>query len=269
MANNDPQIILFEAYLKQRLSPEQSADFEARLEKDDDFNAQFIRYKQLAHLVEAVVEDEAFAEREKNLDRLSQEIDAALEASVPPKEAKIKSLKWQVIVPVAAAIALLVFVLWPRENKSNCDPQSLYTEYAKERSDFHFRTMMSAGNNTDHQPRLAAAEAYNVQEYERSLEILADYLGDTLDYEAYLLQAMCYLQLQQYQDCLASIDNISRDSEDYEEAIWVKTLASLQQADYPQLRRTLDQLVEEQNPHQAEAEIIKEKLDCLNSTSVP
>ena len=270
MANNDPHIILFEAYLNQRLSIEQSADFETRLQEDADFKAQFIRYKQLAHLVEAVVEDDAFAEREKKLHALSGEIDAALDESVPPKEAKIKSLRWQVLVPIVAAVLLLLFIVfWPRENKTNCDPHSLYTTYAQEWSSFHFRTMLSAGNNTSHQPRLAAAEAYTMQEYERSLEILDAYLADTLDSEASLLQALCFLQLRQYEDCLASIATISPDSENYEEAVWIKTLASLQQEDYLQLRRTLEQLVLEQNPHQAEAEIIKEKLNCLSPTPEP
>lgn len=269
MANNDPHIILFEAYLNQRLSVEQGSDFETRLEEDADFHAQFIRYKQLAHLVGAVVEDDAFAEREKKLDRLSEEIDATLVESVPPKAAKIKSLRWQVLVPIAAAAVLLLFLaFWPREDKTNCDPQSLYTAYVEDFSSFDFRDMLSA-DNIGNQPELAASEAYKMQEYERALGILDSYWADTMDSQAFLLQALCFLRLQQYQDCLASIANIPHGSDDHEEAVWIKTLASLQQEDYPMLRRTLKQLVLEQNPHQAEAQTIKEKLDCLSPTPEP
>ena len=263
MPDTNAHIEQFEAYLNGRMEAQQRLAFEERLQAEADFKQSFEQYQRFSYLVDAPLTDQDISVREERLNNIQSEIEAALQ----PEES-FSSINWKILLPSLAAIVILLIVFWkPWEANEKCEPQRFYTDYASEIADFHFRASMSAGQSDINQPKLAAAEAYTAQDYPKALGLISTI--DSLDSEIYLLQAQCYLQLDQFADCLQSLEQIAIDSEFYEKAVWIKALAALHQEDMPLLRRTLDQIVEEQNPNQSKAQKLEAELDCLPASANP
>lgn len=248
----DAHTDLIDRYLQGRLSAPEQAAFEARCRQEPAF-AEAVRTHALA---EYAVRTAATKARYARLQ--------AAWSDLPPQAGRRRHLRPVAWLSMAAAVILLLLLLWPRPTP---DLPALYAQYPIEAP---FAALRGSAGDT---AWAAAATAYTAGEYAAAIGVLETILADTARHDrakAQFYLGLSYLQLPpatgatetaRLAAARAALTSVAPESSYREAALWYLALSYLRAGDAPGARTALARIVA--YPHhyrQAEAQALLAQL---------
>lgn len=216
-----------EAYLNNTLSETERKEFEKRLAADTDFRDEVKPL--LAN--ELALQQAADQEKRKRFDEWYAE--AKEEGITPPTQVRPIRPLW-IAVGIAAAIAVLLLVFWPRPKAINA--QELYA------ANFQPYYPPEVRGGTDLDSLTKAAHVFILQEdYDQAIPLMEEIISDdesALKERLYLASA--YLETDQAQKALDLLKPIS--FEESAEAAWYQAMAHLALGNWEEAKPLLERL---------------------------
>jgi len=243
---NDQDYITFEGYISKTLSEEDIADFEMRIERDQDFKQAFKTYKELHSFLEYKFENEENSKSFKdNLDTISKSYFKTESTS----KKVLRFAPWNYAV-AASVIVLLGFFLFNNfsdpsySNFSNHDQISLI-ERGVQAKDVE-----------------AAETAFNTKDYSKANLAFKGLLElDSTNTEYQFYRAISNIELDNFEEAEVLLGNLKDGDSGYKyKAIWYLALSKLKQKDYPACVGLLKTIPKEAEDYKSALKLLK-KLD--------
>lgn len=247
---DEKNYILFEAYLSQELSKDETLDFEERLSTDPEFKQTFNTYKELSSFLEHKIGNEEKSNAfQKNLKKVSEAHFASTEkTSNPKKTIKVYPLmKYLVAASVAVLFGVFTF---------NQFSMPTYEDYATyDNVSFTVR----GENNT----LLKTAEnAFNAKDFPAAEKAFKQLIAaDENNTELKLYRAITNIELNNFELADAILNNLKEGHSVYKnKALWYLALSKLKQEDYNNALEVLKSIPEHAEDYNQAQKLIK-KID--------
>lgn len=246
-------------YARRQMSEAERAAFENRLETDAAFAEECSNWAAIYQGIQA----EGDTQLERQLGELGNKLMQGGEPQLtapPVNTARIARFQLPRWAYAAAAIVLLLLIAWPvYQSLQPSVPAFASNEAVFEK---HFRP--PAAPQVRDADVAGWQEAYGRQDYPRAIAELETLLADpayTSRSEAQLFLGISYLAAGEGQKALASLNKVSPDGYDREDAQWYTALAYIIIDDVVHAKQTLSEIAETQeNPYQQEAKEMLEQL---------
>ncbi|MEM7371839.1 MAG: hypothetical protein AAF587_24705 [Bacteroidota bacterium] len=222
------------AYLDGQMSPEERVSFEQTMTTDPEL-------KEAVEQLKGIREQLSLYQGELALRNKIEDIYSQLGEETEPENqsATVRPISlWTYILPIAAAIALLLWIFWPSQALQPPTPEQLFTQTyippaAPER--------MSIGQEDALQILANGHEAYRQKDFESAAALYQEIIQDSLyGSEAAFFQAQSFLALQRYPEAKSALELVN---DRVQEVQWYRALIALGQGDIAQCKQLLQPIV--------------------------
>ena len=218
---NEERNILFDQYLQNELSEDDTIKFEKQLSEDSELASAFEIFKELnLHLENKFGNATELNDFKKNLKSISK-------SHFKPKKAKIVALKpWQ--YAIAASVAVLVGLFFFQNiNPSFEDYNQPESAYFTERGEVNDNLKL-------------AQDAFNAKNYKAAIPHFEVVLKEKKSPEIQYFYAISLLEDSQFQKAETNLSELKSSNSVYKNnAIWYLALSKLKQKDYKSCKEIL------------------------------
>lgn len=251
----EPTFDRIEAYLADELSPEDRADFEARCRQD----AQWAESTRLHLLARQTL-------HESGREALKSRLDQRYQPEGSPSATRRPLWQQPWIYAMAAAIALILLLVWWPKSPHYQSPQELYAAYME--------LPVPSGLRSSTQDSLAqrweqAMQAFQDSAYQDAIRQLEPLIQDSSflsqsGNRARLYLGVAHLQLSQFEQAQAYLKSIAAGSLYFDQAQWYRVLAYLRAGQVSPMLPLLHAIAEQENHYrQAQARRLLTQVESL------
>ncbi len=243
---SDQDYIAFEGYISKTLSEEEIADFEVRLERDQDFKLAFNTYKELNNFLEQKFENEEASNAFKNnLETISK---SYFKTETKSKNS-LRFTPWKYAIAASVAVMLGFFLF------NNFSEPSY--------SDFSNHDQISLIERGTQAAVVETAEtAFNSEDYKKADVAFKSLLElDSTNTEYQFYRAISNIELDNFEEAESLLHNLKDGNSVYKyKAIWYLALSQLKQKNDAACIKFLNTIPEEAEDYKRAQKLLK-KLD--------
>ena len=245
------------------LSQEETKAFEERLAQDADFQQEVAMYETVYQTVQRYGDQVLEADLMNLGKTLLAKENHNTDTSNQP--GKVRAFRPWYFVAMAAALALLLLVFLPNVLQQPATSGELYQEY------FAMLESPAGVRGTDSNRRIAqqhwqaAIKAYQVPAYEEAIEKFHLAIQDSAfikKSEAWLYIGICQLAIEQPEEAMEALVQVSDTSAYFDQAKWYKALTHLRLDQRAQARELLQGIADDsRHENQTKAQDMLDRLE--------
>ncbi|MEL6925659.1 MAG: hypothetical protein AAFO94_16560 [Bacteroidota bacterium] len=243
---------LIEKYFSNRLSADEQAALEARLQTDKALRKAF-EYQQN---IQAAISAQEHAQLKLQLSQLEQQTQKT-------KPKPISQTRRLVTFAIAASI---LFAFWALtrllSNTGQANPESIYAQYFESYPNVYQPVVR--GNDS-----LSAVQAafafYESEQYEQALEGFRQILQEDNNTDLHFYTGLTLMELQQFAQAIQSFDTAGNSGSQYADPLlWYRALAKLRLGQYDAATADLKQLRQRAGYKATEAQQLESSIEALS-----
>ncbi len=240
---------MIEQYLSGTLQGQALTEFEAKVKNNADLAAEVNLYRRIQfEMTQQSLNQKEEATLKATLHSVGKNYFDKAQTPVVP----IFERKW-LVASMAAAVAVLVFMLWPSTGQNITDEELFASFSTKSIDPLSFDT-----RGKEDSVLILAGRKFNSKDYAAALQLFNSVAQGSDNAQIQLAKGICLMQTAQYNQAKLIFEQIEKGSSVFvSKAVWYKALIALQQKDRATCKKLLQQISADADDYKDAQELLK------------